>query len=181
MARSIYPYPPGTSLTSYFVTFILYISLAAALIFFTVLIEKLLINNKARLFFFFILILLIALFTFDAGFPITGHDYSFIYGTLWEIAHGKTIYTETPSLYGFGSNLVFTLLYKIRRLGGPRLSPFLPAQAVQILAYRLGDHIILIAVVPQGKPGRRRHHHPAQLIQQVLGVGGGGHPALPAQ
>ena len=48
----------------------------------------------------------IAFFTFEPGFPSSNHDTSYFLGPIYEIAHGKTIYTSTSSQYGFLSILI---------------------------------------------------------------------------
>jgi len=76
------------------------------------------IKNATRFFPLISLFLLIflSLVTFEPRLPMSGHDYSFFLGPIWETAHGKTIYTEIPSQYGFLTILFFTLLSKLHLL-----------------------------------------------------------------
>lgn len=52
----------------------------------------------------------IALFTFEPGFPISWFDYSYYFGPILEVSHGRTLYNEVPSLYGFLSIITFSTL-----------------------------------------------------------------------
>jgi len=61
-----------------------------------------------------LVIFIIAVFTFEPQFPAVGHDYSYFLGPVWEIIHGKTIYTDVSSQYGFLSVLFLSLLYKLQ-------------------------------------------------------------------
>ena len=62
----------------------------------------------------FLLVFIISLIiTFEPKFPISGHDYSFLYGPIYEIATGKTIFTQVISQYGFLSIFIFASLYKL--------------------------------------------------------------------
>ncbi len=63
--------------------------------------------------FFVVIILVIAFFTLEARFPASWNSYSFFYGPVWEIVHGKTIFTRTVSQYGFGSILSLAVFYKL--------------------------------------------------------------------
>ncbi|MBI2641195.1 hypothetical protein HYW87_01200, partial [Candidatus Roizmanbacteria bacterium] len=56
---------------------------------------------------------LIAIFTFPPRFVISGVDYSYFYGPIWEITQGKTIFTEISSQYGFLSILFLSVLHKV--------------------------------------------------------------------
>lgn len=74
--------------------------------------------NKKHFFLIFniILIGLIGLLTFRANFPISWHDYPYIFGPAFEIAHGKTIYTQVQSQYGFLSIIFLAVLDKLSLL-----------------------------------------------------------------
>lgn len=56
------------------------------------------------------LLLFIGFLTLRPGFPISWHDYPYIYGPVSEIAQGKTIYTQAQSQYGFLLVLVLAFL-----------------------------------------------------------------------
>jgi len=62
---------------------------------------------------YFLVFIISLIITFEPKFPISGHDYSFLYGPIYEIATGKTIFTQVISQYGFFSVLIFASLYKL--------------------------------------------------------------------
>ena len=82
----------------------------------------------------------IALFTFEPGFPSSAHDFSFFLGPIFEVAHGKTIFTTTSSMYGFISILVLGFLTQLH-LFNPFYLPFL-TWLLYILQYFLCFYII---------------------------------------
>ena len=63
-----------------------------------------------------IVLLLIAVTTFVPRFVISIPDASLFYGPIFEVASGKTIFTDIPSQYGFISILFFAILYKISNI-----------------------------------------------------------------
>lgn len=72
-----------------------------------------LIKDKNKIVYKLLLLLIaiiIAISTFLPRFPIFFHDYSFIIGPILEIAHGKTIFTQITSQYGFLSILILGYL-----------------------------------------------------------------------
>src|SRR3989344_8340122 len=87
-----------------------------------------------------LILIVIALFTFEPGFPSSAHDTSFFLGPIFEIAHGKTIFSETSSQYGFLSILVLALLTRLH-LFNPFYLPFL-TWILYILQYFLAFYII---------------------------------------
>lgn len=93
--------------------FYLYIVSVIVIIFILAKISKILIRKRLRWLLFLTTILVIAFFTFEPGFPIAREDYSLFIGPIYEISHGKTIYTDIPSLYGFLSIVFFGFLSKI--------------------------------------------------------------------
>ena len=114
MARDHYPYSLRNQLT-YSLYFLFYVGINTLLLLeFTFLFN---LSKRSKKIFIFLLIglliFVIAIFTFEPHFPMVGHDYSYFLGPIWEVAHGKTIYTQIPSQYGFLSILIFTFLYKI--------------------------------------------------------------------
>lgn len=86
---------------------------AVELLIFDHILKKL--NYKNIIIYAFI-VFFIAVFTFPPRFHISGVDYSYFYGPLWEIAHGKTIYAGVTSQYGFLSILFLGFLQKINIL-----------------------------------------------------------------
>jgi len=55
----------------------------------------------------------IAVFTYIPTFPVSFYDYSFFLGPVYEIANGKTIFTQIQAQYGFLTILLFSLLQKL--------------------------------------------------------------------
>jgi len=73
-------------------------------------------SNYKYIIIYVFVISFITLFTFPPRFHISSVDYSFFYGPIWEITHGKTIYADVTSQYGFLSILVLSFLQKINIL-----------------------------------------------------------------
>src|SRR3972149_10690757 len=79
-----------------------------------VILDKLLQNAKLKqLIIYTGVTLFIVIVTFPPRFVISGIDYSYFYGPVWEIIKGKTIYTEVSSQYGFVSILILSLLNRL--------------------------------------------------------------------
>src|SRR3989344_4088312 len=99
------PYLPRADKSVYFIV-----------VFFYCLISTLVIASgkllKGKVLYLFV-ILLLGLITFDAGFPLTGHDYEHFIGPSYEIAQGKTIYTDILSRYAFLTPVIFAVLNKL--------------------------------------------------------------------
>ncbi len=113
MKADHYPYD-GRALGDYLAGFIFYIGAVSFFLVQTVIVSYLV--RKSKYFFTIVCLMVVAilaLFTFEARFPISAHDYSFFFGPIWEVAHGKTIYTQTPSQYGFLSILFLAFLFKV--------------------------------------------------------------------
>ena len=102
------PYLPRADKSVYFIV-----------VFFYCLISTLVIASgkllKGKVLYLFV-ILLLGLITFDAGFPLTGHDYEHFIGPSYEIARGKTIYTDILSRYAFLTPIIFAVLNKLKIL-----------------------------------------------------------------
>ena len=90
-------------------------------------ISKLLKNQKKLLLIFGVplLLILITLFTFEPRFPISPHDYSFFFGPIYEVAQGKTLFTEATSQYGFLSIIFLAFFYKLKLLSFAYLPVFI--------------------------------------------------------
>lgn len=105
---------------SYFLNHSLLIFFLAFIAIDIILIEAMLLReffeNKPfrKLLLYISILTVIFIVTFPGRFPISGVDYSYFLGPLWEIVHGKTLYTQSPSQYGFLSILIFAVLYKLR-------------------------------------------------------------------
>lgn len=116
MARDPYPYQLRSQ-SVYTLYLLAYLLVVAVIITELTLLSGLLKISKKFIYFLAVLIIgIIAIFTFEPRFPIVGHDYSYFLGPIWEIAHGKTIYTDTSSQYGFLSIVLLAFLYKIHLL-----------------------------------------------------------------
>src|SRR3989344_894841 len=114
MAHDLYPYPSGEPKSTYLLVFFSYLVFAAFIIIQSVILERQIFRKKiAIIFFSLFLFLLLALLTFEPRLPILALDYSYFFGPIWEIAQGKTIYTQVSSQYGFMAILFFSLLYKL--------------------------------------------------------------------
>lgn len=114
MAHDIYPYTTSETPTTYHLFLFFYLVIITFILLEAAVLQKMIQKKGTVLIFFMSLILLvITVVTFEPRFPMVGHDYSFFFGPIWEIANGKTIYTDAPALYGFISTLLFTALYKI--------------------------------------------------------------------
>ena len=117
MAREYYPYALRPDKTIYNLVVFSYLLSIAFIIFELSIIYRFIKRSLLISTFYFLLIaLVIAFFTFEARFPISGHDYSFFFGPILEIANGKTIYTDIPIQHGFLSILSMAFLYKLLSL-----------------------------------------------------------------
>ena len=93
-----------------------------------------------RLMVYFLVALLIALLTFPPRFTISGVDYSYFFGPIWEVAHGKTIYNEVTSQYGFLSILFFSIFKALNLFSLPSLPVFI--WILLIIQYLIYFHLI---------------------------------------
>ena len=109
------PYPPRTDTSFYQIGFVLYVVTVAFLTAQLTIIKRMIdrLGHYANLIMAFLVIAVIALLIFEPNFPISGMDYSFFSGPIWEVAHGRTIITEIPSQYGILPILFFVLLSKL--------------------------------------------------------------------
>lgn len=115
MAHDTFPYSPLLSVFTFRLSYLLYLVVAAGIIVVSTMFSTYIAKNKKLLTVLFGLILFfIAFVTFEPQFPITPHDYSFFFGPVWEVLHGKTIFTQIPSQYGFLSILFFAFLHKVQ-------------------------------------------------------------------
>ena len=115
LSNDFFPYIPRSDPTMYTIIFGLYCFAIVFCIIQLCLIAR--IFQHLRFFyplFSVVIILIVAFFTFEPRFPISGHDYSFFFGPILEIARGKTIYTDIPIQHGVLSILSFALLYKFQ-------------------------------------------------------------------
>lgn len=70
------------------------------------------IRNKKIITYFFA-VFFISVVVFEPGFPMSGHDYSPFFSPIKQVLDGRTIYTDTPSQYGFLAVLFVASLVKI--------------------------------------------------------------------
>lgn len=112
---SYYTYSPRFDLPVYIIFYIVNAVFFIFLLAGSAIMQKLLKRNKTlfHLLIYIFVYLIISFVTFEAKFPISGVDYSFFYGPVWEITQGKTIFATTSSQYGFLSVLILSVLYKI--------------------------------------------------------------------
>lgn len=117
LAHDVFPYNKQTNPAFYLAILMLYLLPLSIIIVESALFEKIIQKSKKlSVIFLFFLIGFILLLTFDPRFPMSTLDYSLFFGPVLEIANGKTIYTQAPSLYGFLSILALGLFYKIKIL-----------------------------------------------------------------
>lgn len=141
LARDIYPYKrqPGEIYTIYLSIYLGFMALVGA---YSVIFNHLVTSGKKiyKVIFFIFIALVIALLTFEPRFPLVGHDYSYFFGPIWEIVHGKTIYTDVSSQYGFLSVLLFSLLFKFKFFSFPSFPAFI--WSLYIIEYFLCFYLI---------------------------------------
>ncbi|MBI2641192.1 hypothetical protein HYW87_01185 [Candidatus Roizmanbacteria bacterium] len=114
MARSTYPYQKPETSATYTLHLFFFLLITTSVTFLVYILRNRIERNAKKIFLFLIFIVtVIAIATFEPRFPIVGHDYSYFFGPIWEVVHGKTLYTEVPSQYGFLSILLFSFFYKI--------------------------------------------------------------------
>src|SRR3989338_1349791 len=102
MAGEFDPYPVRSSRSIYFIITIVYILAIASLLFINLLVHRILKKQHIiNIVIYSIVFLIIGLVTFDARFPMTGHDYEYFLGPAWEVISGKTVYTDILSRYAF--------------------------------------------------------------------------------
>lgn len=108
MSGEFDPYPLRSNITlNLIINFLYLIGLCL-----TLLIINLFKANKIILTAFIISLLLLV--TFDARFPMAGHDYEYFIGPAWEVANGKTVYTDVLSRYAFLPITFLGLLQKTK-------------------------------------------------------------------
>jgi len=79
--------------------------------------EKIIKNRRFfALFIYGSIILFLAVLTYEVRFIISAADAAMFYGPVYEVASGKTIFTQVTSQYGFLSVLFFGLIYTITHI-----------------------------------------------------------------
>ena len=114
LAHDIYPEPTREKTLLYLLFFLISMFTAAVVVIEGALLAQRIEKNKKLTFgLFFFVACLIAFVTLDPHFDIYGHDYSYFFGPVWEMLKGKTIYTQTPSQYGFLSIFALALFHRL--------------------------------------------------------------------
>lgn len=67
--------------------------------------------------FWILSLLIIAFMTFEPGFQISWFDYTYMLGPAYEVLHGKTMYLQIPSQYGFLLVYALAFIMKIINMG----------------------------------------------------------------
>lgn len=113
LANDSYPYSLRTDSSIYsFVLFLYIISIGIIILEFTVINKYFSKHKFFPLILYALVAIIIAFFIFEPRFPISPIDFGFYFGPIWEVVHGKTIFTDIVSQYGFLSILFFSALFK---------------------------------------------------------------------
>lgn len=112
VAHSINPFINLHSKALYHAFFIFYISICSIITIELTILQRFLHQLKTRIIVYLFIGLIGLVIAFEPRFPVSPADYSFFLGPIYEILHGKTIYTDIPSQYGFLSILFFALMAK---------------------------------------------------------------------
>jgi len=113
MRNALYPYFVQDDLAIVYGYSFLFFIVTFFITFQTAFVEYFL-KIKIRFLFLGLAFLIIVFFVLEPRFPITWHDYAYFLGPVWEIASGKTIYTQIQSQYGFLSVILFGLIQKFK-------------------------------------------------------------------
>jgi hypothetical protein len=117
LAGDLLSYPAQTHKDIYTFFFLLILGFILFFILQTIIIQKIIVNKTAQMVISLsILALIIGISVFTPHFSFSMPDLSFFLGPVYEIASGKTIFTNIPSQYGFLSILFFTAIYSITHL-----------------------------------------------------------------
>ncbi len=116
LAHDPFPYKILTNKSIYGIFFLIFIITVCFFTFQLTITSKVLKKKIAIPLIYGILAILVSLITFDPQFYVQAHDARYFYGPVWEIVHGKTIFTDIPSQYGFLSVLFFSLVQKITHI-----------------------------------------------------------------
>lgn len=110
LAHNPHPFLPRPNRTFYDLGIMLYLFIIVVINIEVGIINRL-IKSKKIVFILgcFFVTLIGALITFEPRFPISGEHALFL-GPIWEVAQGKTIYTQIPSQYAFLPILLFSVL-----------------------------------------------------------------------
>ncbi len=108
------PYLPRPDQSIYTKISLLYVFAVFIFISVVTAISKFIKNNRlSTVLIYGFVIIIISLVTFDARFPMAGHDYEYFIGPATEVINGKTIYTDVLSRYAFLTIDLFAFLNKL--------------------------------------------------------------------
>jgi len=113
MGKDVWPLVNVESNFTYLIYLIGYVSIVSFITFESGWLNYFVHKKNFLTIFYLFLIALIAFLTLKPNFPFSWHDYPYIYGPVFEIAHGKTIFTQVQSQYGFLLVLFLVVLYKL--------------------------------------------------------------------
>ncbi|MDE2025341.1 MAG: hypothetical protein KGJ07_02520 [Patescibacteria group bacterium] len=108
-------YPMANSVFPLTGNYLLYVGLISIITLGELLLFKLL--QQKQWIFFTVTAIIIAILIAEPTFPVSWFDYTFILGPAYEVMHGKTIYMQASSQYGFLLTYSLALLMKIFGLG----------------------------------------------------------------
>ncbi|MBI4009303.1 hypothetical protein HY357_03650 [Candidatus Roizmanbacteria bacterium] len=114
LAHDPNPFPDRPDKTIYHFIVLLYIITLGVVASELTVMKRFLKNKNLETFLvYFFLSVLVAIITFEPRFPISAGEYAFFVGPTYEVAQGKTLYTNIPSQYSFIPILLFSILYKL--------------------------------------------------------------------
>lgn len=113
MGKDIFPLGQAENSSTNLIYLSGYLSLIGLITFESGWLRYLVHKKNFFIYFYGVLLLIIGFITLRPGFTISWHDYPYIYGPVSEISHGKTIYTQVQSQYGFLLILLLVVLSKI--------------------------------------------------------------------
>jgi len=140
MRNALYPYFVQDDLTIVYGYSFLFFIVTFFITFQTAFVEYFL-KIKIRFLFLGLAFLIIVFFILEPGFPMTWHDYAYFLGPIWEIASGKTIFTQIQSQYGFLSVIIFGLIQKFKAFNFINLASVV--FILYIVQYFLSFYLIL--------------------------------------
>ena len=100
LAHEIPPYQKPIALQTRQLTLFFYLLTSSLILIESAILQNVITKSKKTFILFSSLVIgLLFIVTFEPRFPMFVLDYSLIFGPVWEVAQGKTIYTQVPSLY----------------------------------------------------------------------------------
>ncbi len=114
LVGDVFPFKLLHSKLFYDIALIVYLAVVSFFILEIALLRKI---TKHRHILYLLVVIILTLITFVPHFQIGPIEGALFYGPTYEIAMGKTIFTQIPSQYGFLSILLFATIYKLTHLG----------------------------------------------------------------